>query len=394
MFGLVLCWMLLASDQQQSSVQRKRYLDAVLVLKDRAERLETPAVIEDYTRLLTEFYSKQVGFRTFMLKNLPPGEVLSHTRKSHELISREETGVMIEKNLELLLLRAREKFPSDLQIEFSLAQYLVSGRCCYVSPKIKLSHAKILDIFKHARERGIISSTSLWTLAVDALASRKVDGALVSSLLEQSVMLNPFHEDAIYAYTNDLLKNQHYGLALDQAKNLFEITLDPAMKAHSLAAVARAYAAKNRCAESLKAVETALKFLPNHALAWMVGLGCLRRAGDKAAYYRLVRDFLNTAPENPSAFQTYLGYLELKGLSSLDKFVVASYENESYQSALARLTQRINLGKFYLVDKQWERAEACFIAGLDLLGELRDPPEHLEQTVTRLIQLAREGSNP
>ncbi len=390
MFGAVFFWMLYASDPHQDLVQRQKYLDAGLAIKDRAERLESPAAIAQYAILLTEFYSKQVGFRTFFLKNLLPGQRLSHSRGSHEQISREETGILVEKNLELLLLNARKKFPDDFRIEFATAQYLVRGRCCYLKPKIQHSPRQVLEIFREARERGLVSSTSLWLLAVDAMGREPVEGALVSSLIERSVGLNPYHEDAVFAYGNDLLKNGHASLALDQAKNLFEMTLDPEMKANAMGVAARAYLALNRCADALKAVETALKFLPNHAPSWMVGLDCLRRTGDQDAYRRLVFDFLGVAPEDPAPFQIYLGYLDLKGFSKLDDFVVAEYEKERDESDLARLTRSLNLGKLYLAGKQWSRAEDHFTDALAIAGEMDDPPGQIKNILDRLIQLARD----
>jgi tetratricopeptide (TPR) repeat protein len=380
--------MLLSLDTRQPTelIDQRQYLDAGLIIQPQARELNDPSILRQYVVLLTEYYAKQVGFRSFFLKNLRPGESLILLRSTTSPIAPETAGKLLEPDLETLLNVARQRHPEDLNVRFAIAQFLYRGRCCSLEPTIEMTPTEGLAVFKEAEQAGIRSPGSMLALALEALARGKRKQAL--TYFEQGLTLNPADEDLTHGYMNELIGAKRYGDGLVQARKLFEIAEVPEMKALALTGAARALAAADEPQEALDTATSALKILPSYNLAFYIGLDILRDLNRAEEYAAWVTQYLDQRPEEPALFLAYLEYLSKKGVRPIDETFFAAYRQKEYPSLLARITRNVNLATFELYRENRESARLWLVEARKLADKLSDRPPDMDTVLEEMLKRA------
>ena len=371
-------------------IANRKYLDAGLVLKSRAESLEDPVAVFEYTDFLTEFYGQQVGFRTFFVKNLFAGERLDLLRSSNNPLGSDSNSKLLEKDLENLLLRAEKKFPGNLHVKMAHACYAFRGACCFLKTKIKLTRQEVTEIFEEGAKNDIFSSVSFYGLAMREMTVANPKKQLISDYLLKAHKLSPENELFHLGFINDLLENEQWTRALSQSKALFNTSLKVETKVDALTAAARAHVGLGQCSEALEVVSAGLDLLPKHSFLWFIGLDCTRKIGSQTAYELHVNRYLDQVPTNPGLFKHYLDFLRIKGKTKMDDQFIEAYKQRSFPDDQTRLTQKANLGLFYLEFQQWSLAAREFKGALEILAPLGDAPPGLDKLLQALLDQARE----
>ncbi len=367
-------------------LQERKYYDLILASQDAAHALEDPAALREYTCILTEYYTTQVGFRTFFVKNLHKGERLEALRHHTETITTNTHGHLVEENLEALLMDARAKFPDNLNVRFAVANYLFRGRCCQTAPKLSMPPQEILDIFGQAESQGLVTAGSLFALALDALDQGRFDEA--DRLIQKGLELRDDEPPLVQAYMNELLRRKDYDAGIQQARKLFEITFDPETRAEALIGAARGLFAQRKFLEAGETALNAQKLAPRHPLAFVVALDCLRSSGGGKPYRDAVLGFLAQDLKNPILFETYAGYLKLRGIVADDQALMKEYEKQRHRDPLSEVTQLVNLGSFSHLDHQPKACLSYYQKARKQAEKMENPPPDLLPIIDALLKEA------
>lgn len=351
--------------------------------------LKDPVMIREYTVLVTEFYSHQFLFRAFALPNLKPGENLWAMRIKQDEVTMTESQGLLENNLEELLVKAQKAFSNDLNIQFAIAQFLYLGRDLLPSPALKMSRESILETFTKAEKAGIASSTSLFVLAITTLAEQDSDKEALS-YLERAHAENRHNPEILAALSSQAISMGDFTKGGQFARLLFERAPTPNYRAEALLQTARVFTHRGDCKQALIAARASLDLQPKLALAWTLGLDCLRQEKEPSSYVAFVQRFLDQDENDPSLFRIYLDYLKLRGTHSHDKSFFEAYCNLKFETPIARMTQVTNIGNYHFQSKAWHEAHSAYQMALDLYKKLENAPPFIEQMLNELVDLAQK----
>lgn len=368
-------------------LQERKYYDLVLESQDAAHALNDPIALREYACNITEYYTTQVGFRTFFVKNLQKGQRLESLRHRTETITPSTHGQLVVENLEALLIEALRKFPDDLDVRFAVANYLFRGRCCQTAPKLKLPPEQILETFRQAEAKGLCTAGSLLALTLEALAQERFDEA--DRLIQKGLALRDDEPPLVQAYMNELLRKKDYDGGLQQARKLFEITFDPEVRAEALIGAARSLFAQQKYREAAETALNAQKLSPRHPLALVVALDCLRSSGAGEPYRSAVLTFLAQDPKNPVLFEAYAGYLKLRGIVADDQTLMQDYGKQKPSDSLAEVTQLVNLGHFNHLDHKPQACLSYYQQARKRAEQMTAPPPDLIPIIDALLVQAK-----
>jgi len=372
--------------------QNQDYFSQAVAIQDAAWTLKDPAVLRKYTVLLTEFYSQQFLFQAFALSDLRGGENLWLQRKQTDSIQMSATDGLVENNLEELLVRADREFGHDLNVRFAIAQYLYRGRCCIATSRLAMDPGTMIATFEEASSKNIQSGGSLYVLALQDL-TRDESGEKVYEKLEQAYKLNPHDADIISALSSQALSTNRWNRGGQLARKLFEMAPSPDYKAESLVNIARVFYHRDNCQEALTAVNASLDIQPRLALAWNIGMDCLRSKGDAGSYHAFIQKFLDQDLNDPNLFRAYLDYLHLRGVTPMDESYFKAYACQEMPSDIARMTQKTNLGNLHLQRGEFGRALDAYQQARVLATKLTNAPPEVGSTIDRLIELAKKKAS-
>ena len=371
---------------------RQDYFSQAVAIQDAAWNIEDPEVLRKYTVLLTEFYAQQFLFQAFALSDLRGGEKLWLERRQTDTIQMSATDGLVENNLEELLVRANAQFGHSINVRFAIAQYLYRGRCCLANSRLSMDPATIVETFKEAEEQGIESGGSLYVLALEDLSKNGHDEKAYQHL-EAAYALNPHDPNIVSALSSQAMVTQRWKRGGQLARQLFELAPSSDYKTESLVNIARYFFHQNDCQEALTAIQAALDIQPRLALAWNIGLDCLRKQGQSSSYHALIQKFLDQDPNDPGLFRAYLDYLRLRGISPMDESFISIYAAQDMSSGVAQMTQKTNLGNLHLQRGEFSQALDAYQQAKVIATGLSNTPPEVGNTIDQLIQLAREKAS-
>lgn len=368
------------------------FLDQASQLREQAWDLKDTQKIRQYTVLVTEFHAQQFLFRAFAMKNLTPGEHLWQLRANTQEVTISEAQGLVESNLEDLLMKAQQKHPTDLNVRFAIAQYLYTGRGKMLSPVLKMPHKEILNVFQTAAKENVYSPTSAYILALQTLGKGQgVQDAM--ALLKRAHETNPHHPEFLAALGTQTITNGDLDTGGKLSRRLFEMAPTPLFKSEALLNTARVFQRKNNCDQALVAVRASLDLQPRSALAWNIGLDCLREKKIVSDYHAFIQSFLDQDKDDPSLFRIYLDYLKLRKMSDMDRSFISAYETQIVADDISAMTKHANLGNFYLQIEQADKALAAYQQAYSHYKKLDNPPASIEQTLKGLIDLAKNSGS-
>lgn len=367
-------------------LQERKYFDLANQAREAAHRLEDPVALREYTCLLTEYYTTQVGFRTFFVKNLHKLETLESLRHHTETITTTTHGYVLEENLEALLIDALQRFPDDFNVRFAVSNYLYRGRCCQAVPKITQRPEVILDTFKQGEAQGIVTAGSMLALALEALAQERFEDA--NRYIQKGLEIRSDEPYLVQAYMTELLRQRNYDAGIQQARKLFELTFDPEARAEALIGAARGLYAQKKFLEAAETALNAQKLAPQHPLALIVALDSLRNNGGGKHYQKAVINFLAQEPKNPALFETYASYLKLRGIIADDETLMQEYGKKPASEKLAQVTQLVNMGSFSHLNRDPKACLTYYQKARKLAGKLKNPPPDLIPIIDALLEQA------
>ena len=352
-------------------------------LKTEAWSLRDPDAVRRYTELITEYYSSQVAFKVFFLRDLREGEHLAVLRK-RESVAPYDSESMVEDKLEVLLKRADEAFPGHLAVRFAKAQFLFRGRCCLLVKPFEMNPAEILAVFEEGRQAGMESAGSLLALSLQAIEQSRVDRARTVTWLKRAFDLNRDDGEVGLALANAWLELERFKEAAALARDLFSRAINPTQKLDALTVAARAFSGLKLPLEVMRSVEAGLNINPRHPFLWMIGMDQLRSQDDGAIYADLAARFILADRLNPKGFQLYLDYLGLRGVHTHDDVWMKRYEDDRRTDHLEEATRLFNLGRFALFRKDAEKARRFFKKARKEAKKVTDPPEGLFEAIDKL----------
>jgi tetratricopeptide (TPR) repeat protein len=328
-------------------IAQRNFLERAEAYRDAIIKNPSSRSIREYTVFITEYYAKQVTYRTFLMRNLSSGEHLTKLRRSQDDMVNNDNQKIIEPNLAGLLSQAQRDFPNNFDIKFATAHYFFSGRCCMPEAQQVYTTADLLKIFEEGLTKNIKSPTSLYALAIHEINQKDGDRLKALNYLKEAHQLNPFNSEYIVALINEELYQKNYPRSLQLSRVLFEMASTTEDRVTSMLYSARTLIGLEDYPKAMNFVQQGLKIEPRNAFFWMLGLDILRNGDNRDRYYSHIGFLLNQDPFNPLFFKTYTDYLATRGVHAWDVQYAEQYALEKPNNDQLIFFQNFNLATLF-----------------------------------------------
>lgn len=380
-------WLLLLLTTPQADldlIAKRNFLDRSQTLQKAIIANPTPENIANFTVFLTEYYAKQITFRTFLMRNLLPGEHLIQIRNNQSDLTNDERQQIIEKNLHQLIQKAMSDHPHDLYVNFAQAQMLYAGLCCHAEKPNDQYIKQAIKVFEAAHKEGITSPTSLYALALNELEQNEPNREKSLAYLQQAHQRNPFNVNYVSALINEELHHKNSKRALQLSRILFEMAATSEDKIASFIYSARSFIQLEDYENAMNFINAGLKAQPRNPFLWYLGLDSLRNSNGKSSYFDHINKLLNQDPYNPMLFKTFTDYLTARGVHEWDIEFIQQYQLEQPSNDEQRFFKHFNLAMFYHLSKQYNLAQEQIKSALQYKGKLSSQSESYLKLLTQL----------